>query len=88
MQELISSALRRARPDIACEFADGPQQALSRAITLAGGGPALFLYEKLATAHAVLDAIGAAPWPDPVPAPADRHGCGVVTPSSGSGPAG
>jgi cyanophycin synthetase len=64
MQDLISSALRRARPDIVCEYADGPQQALSRATTLADGGPALFLYEKLATAHAALDAIGAAPWPD------------------------
>jgi cyanophycin synthetase len=64
MQELISSALRRVRPDIVCEYADGPQQALSRATTLADGGPALFLYEKLATAHAALDAIGAAPWPD------------------------
>jgi cyanophycin synthetase len=63
MQELISAALRRARPDIVCEYADGPRQALSDALSLAGGHPVLFLYEKLAAARAALDAIGATPGP-------------------------
>ena len=62
MQELISAALRRARPGIVCEFADGPRQALRRAVALAGrGAPVLLLYEKLTDAHAALDAIGAVP---------------------------
>jgi cyanophycin synthetase len=69
MQELISAALRRVRPDIACEHSAGPQQALSSAIALAAGSPVLFLYEKLATARAALDAVGATPWPDASPRP-------------------
>jgi cyanophycin synthetase len=64
MQELISAALRRARPDITCQLADGPEQALRAAVALAGGAPTLFLFEKLATARAALAAIGATPWPD------------------------
>jgi cyanophycin synthetase len=70
MQGLISAALRRARPDIACQPADGPEQALRAAVRLAAGAPVLFLYEKLADARAALDAIGATPWPDPAPGPA------------------
>jgi hypothetical protein len=64
MQQLISAALRRARPGITCQFADTPEQALRTAVALAAGAPTLFLYEKLAAARAALDAIGAAPWPD------------------------
>jgi len=64
MQELVCAALREARPGIVCELADGPRQALRRAVALAGGEPVLFLYEKLSAARAALDAIGAAPWPD------------------------
>ena len=64
MQQLISAALREARPGIICQFADGPEQALRAAVGLAAGAPTLFLYEKLAAAQAALAAIGAAPWPD------------------------
>ena len=64
MQKLISAALRRARPDITCQFADSPEQALRTAVTLAAGAPTLFVYEKLAAARAALDVIGAVPWPD------------------------
>ncbi|MGH3406877.1 MAG: Mur ligase family protein, partial [Streptosporangiaceae bacterium] len=63
MQELIAGAMRRVRPDIACEPAAGPEQALRRAVALADGGPVLFLYEKLAAARAAVAAIGADPWP-------------------------
>jgi cyanophycin synthetase len=71
MQQLISAALRRARPGITCELADSAEQALRTAVTLAAGAPTLFLYEKLATAQAALAAIGAAAWPDAAsPAPA------------------
>ena len=73
MQELIRAALREARPGIVCELADGPQQALRRAVTLADGEPVVFLYDKLAAARAALDAIGATPWPDAGPAPADAE---------------
>jgi cyanophycin synthetase len=68
MQELISAALRRARPGITVTCAAGPAQALRAAAGLAGGGPVLFLYEKLAAAHDALAAIGAEPWPDAAPA--------------------
>ncbi len=61
MTELIVSALRRARPDIACVPADGPAQALHRAIVLAGGDAVLFLYEKLSAAKDALSAAGAQP---------------------------
>ena len=64
MQQLISAALREARPGIICQFADSPEQALRVAIALAAGAPTLFLYEKLAAAQAALAVIGAAPWPD------------------------
>jgi len=67
MAELIAGVLRRARPGITCELADGPEQALRRAVALAGGAPVLFVYEKLAAARAALDAIGATPWPDAAP---------------------
>ena len=60
MQQLISAALRRARPGITCELADSAEQALRTAVALAAGAPTLFLYEKLATAQAALAAIGAA----------------------------
>jgi cyanophycin synthetase len=80
MQELISAALRRVRPGIVCEYADGPQQALSGAVTLAGGGPVLFLYEKLAAARAALEAIGATPSPDEGPAAARQADIAVMPP--------
>ena len=63
MQELIGAAMRRVRPDIAWEPAAGPQEALRRAVTLAGGGPVLFLYEKLGAAREAVAAIGGEPWP-------------------------
>ena len=59
MQELIAGAMRRVRPDIACEPAAGPGQALCRAVALADGGPVLFLYEKLTAARAAVESIGA-----------------------------
>jgi cyanophycin synthetase len=64
MQELISAALRLARPGITITHATGPAQALRDAAGLSGGGPVLFLYEELAAAHDALAAIGAEPWPD------------------------
>jgi cyanophycin synthetase len=71
MQRLISDAMRRVRPDIICQHADGPQQALRRAVSLvAGRAPVLFLYEKLAMARSALDAIGAVPCPAVVAEPA------------------
>lgn len=39
------------------------RDALHQAVTLAAGGAVLFVYEKLATAMAALDALEAAPWP-------------------------
>jgi cyanophycin synthetase len=70
MQALISAALRRARPGITCQLADGPEQALRTAVALADGAPTLFLFEKLAAAQAALAAIGATPWPDAAARPA------------------
>jgi cyanophycin synthetase len=67
LQQLISAALRQARPGITCQLADGPEQALRTAVALAGDAPVLFLYEKLDAARAALDAIGAVPWPDAGP---------------------
>ena len=69
MQQLIITALRRARPDIAVTCAAGPEEALREAVRLAGGGPVLFLYEKLSAAHEALAAIGAQVWPEGEPAP-------------------
>jgi cyanophycin synthetase len=64
MQELISAAMRRVRPDIVCSAAAGPEQALRDAVALADGAPVLFTYEKLAAARDAVDAIGATPWPE------------------------
>jgi cyanophycin synthetase len=64
MQELIAAAMRRVRPDIGCELAVGPEQALRHALALADGAPILFLYEKLAAARAAVASVGAEPWPD------------------------
>jgi cyanophycin synthetase len=63
MREIITTAMRRLRPDIVCEQAEDPEAALRTAVSLADGGTVLFLYEKLDMAHAALDAIGAQPWP-------------------------
>lgn len=65
MTELITSALRRARPGITCAAADGPAAALRRAISMAGGDAVLFLYEKLEMARQALSAVGAEPVTDP-----------------------
>ena len=64
MRALIAAALREARPDIVIADADGPQEALRSSVTLAAGGPVLFLHEKLAAAASALDALGATPWPE------------------------
>jgi cyanophycin synthetase len=64
MLSLISGGLRAARPDIRCEFAENPADALRAAVALARGGPVLFLYEKLALAHDALQAVCAQPWPE------------------------
>jgi cyanophycin synthetase len=63
MTGLITTAMRRARPDITCAAADGPRSALRTAVTMAAGNPVLFLYEKLAAAADAIDAIGGQPWP-------------------------
>ena len=63
MTELIGAALRRARPGLQHVAADGPAEALRRAVSMAGSEPVLFLYEKLGPARAALSAIGAVPAP-------------------------
>jgi len=64
MLALIDSALRAARPGITVQHAENPADALRAALRLAGGGPVLFLYEKLAFATDALAAVGAQPWPE------------------------
>jgi cyanophycin synthetase len=64
MLALIDSALRAARPGITVQHAENPADALRAALRLAGGGPVLFLYEKLAFARDALAAVGAQPWPE------------------------
>jgi cyanophycin synthetase len=82
MTALIGAALREARPDVRCEAAENPADALREGLALADGAPVLFLYEKLGIATDALQAVGAQPWPEasgadapepdpaPVPAPA------------------
>jgi cyanophycin synthetase len=64
MTALIGTALRTTRPAIRCEDAENPADALRAALALAGGGPVLFVYEKLEMALDALVAVGAQPWPD------------------------
>ena len=64
MLALIDPALRAARPGITVQHAENPADALRAALRLAGGGPVLFLYEKLALASDALAAVGAQPWPE------------------------
>lgn len=64
MRAIIASALRQIRPEIKIEHAEGPQHALRSAVTLAAGGPVLFVYEKLSLATGALAALEARPWPD------------------------
>jgi cyanophycin synthetase len=59
MTALIAAALRQVRPDIRCEQAENPQEALRAALAHADGAPVLFLYEKLAMAYDALQAVGA-----------------------------
>lgn len=63
MTKLVSSALRRARPDIVCVAAEGPAAALRQAVSMAAGEAVLFVYEKLEAASAALHAAGAEPVP-------------------------
>ena len=90
MTELITGALRAARPDIVCEQAATATQALSRALALADGAPVLFVYEKLALAREALAAAGAEPWPDAdltstELASAAAELAGAIEPGSGAG---
>lgn len=62
MRELIAAGLRAARPDITIRHAASAQDALHQAVGAAGGGPVLFVYEKLAAARLALDSLGAVPW--------------------------
>jgi cyanophycin synthetase len=64
MITLIDAALRAARPGITVQHAENPADALRAALRLAGGGPVLFVYEKLALARDALAAVGAEPWPE------------------------
>jgi cyanophycin synthetase len=64
MRELITAAMRKARPDIVIRHARGAHEALHQAVTLAAGGAVLFIYEKLSVATAALDALDAVPWPE------------------------
>ncbi len=61
MRDLVAAAMRAARPGIEVRHADGAEAALRTAVTLADGGPVLFVFEKLADARDALAAIGAAP---------------------------
>ena len=85
MTNLITTAMRRARPGICCAAADGPRSALLAAMSMAAGSPVLLVYEKLAPALEALATIGARPWPadselaaggpaETVPARHDRPG--------------
>jgi cyanophycin synthetase len=77
MLTLIDSALRAARPGITVQHAENPADALRAALRLAGGGPVLFLYEKLAFAWDALAAVDAQPWPESAPdSPAPDAGAG------------
>jgi cyanophycin synthetase len=64
MRELIANAMRKARPTMTIKHAHGPADALREAVSIAAGGPVLFVYEKHAAAQAALDAIGATAWLD------------------------
>ncbi len=64
MTALIGAALRDARPDIRCEAAENPADALRAGLALADGAPVLFLYEKLGMALDALQAVGAQGWPE------------------------
>jgi cyanophycin synthetase len=64
MITLIDAALRAAQPGITIQHAENPADALRAALRLAGGGPVLFVYEKLALARDALAAVGAEPWPE------------------------
>ncbi len=91
MTELITAAMREARPGITLAAADGPQAALRTAVEMAAGHPVLFLYEKLAMAHEALASLNARPWPADAVAPAGAvaeapAGTGPVTPAAGTGP--
>ena len=70
MTELITAAMRRARPGITLAAAEGPQAALCTAVEMAAGHPVLFLYEKLAMAYEALASLTARPWPPDTVAPA------------------
>ena len=63
MTDLITAALRRARPGIQCAAADGPEAALRTAVRIACGHPVLFLHETFGMAREALAAVGAEPWP-------------------------
>jgi len=63
MTDLITAALRQARPGIHCVAADGPEAALRTAVRIAAGNPVLFLHETFGMARQALAAVGAQPWP-------------------------
>ena len=89
MTDIITRAMRRVRPDITCAAAGGPQEALRAAVALADGHAVLFLYEKLAMAHAALDAIGARLSPgDGHPGPQSPALCAAAAEVSIRSPAG
>jgi cyanophycin synthetase len=89
MTDIITRAMRRVRPDITCAAARGPQEALRAAVALADGHAVLFLYEKLAMAHAALDAIGARLSPgDGQPGPQSPALCAAAAEVSIRSPAG
>lgn len=63
MTALITDALRRARPGICCQAADGLAAAVMAALGLASpGSPVLLLYEKLGPVRTLLTEIGATSW--------------------------
>ena len=78
MQNLLGSAMLTARPGLQCAHAENPADALRTALTLANGGPVLFLYEKLTMAQDALMAVHATPWPDAARMAADASAAEAV----------
>jgi cyanophycin synthetase len=64
MTRLISGALARHRPNIRVRPADGPEDALRRALALAApSDPVLLTYEELGPVRDLLARLGAIAWP-------------------------
>jgi cyanophycin synthetase len=68
MRALIAKAMHKARPTMTIKHAHGPVDALREAVSIAAGGPVLFIYENHRAAETALAAIGATTYPEAGPA--------------------